>query len=515
MSRGPAAPALPATPAMAHTGVALEVLPLAGFLVWFLVGLPWGPHIESFDWIVRLDTLSLPQAAFAHLPSVLSLRPLGIALAWVAYRLCGHDVALGQFVNAALSLLAWWWLGRAVAERRTFALVAMTVGGVCFAGYIFVFHLHGVFYAPLLLFAAALVHLANRPLSAGTLLWVLGAAMIAACFHPFALPLAVAFAAGAVVESRALRTAAGLGAAAALLAGAAALYLLLVPAYLRGPLGEPLHGWRVSFAATEVNPAVSLTAALLAVLTARGLAAGRARLAAVALVTGLAASLLALRWPVLPLWLAVAGLAGVAQGRWALAATLAACVALPAANPTGSPTYAVFAIFLAAALTAAAARVEDRLGWLGAPAAAALLALALGLGIALRAGVPIPVVSAAARPLVAERERTTQFPLLVREFLASKWGGHPLRFAREFELPIEGGAVDRRHRPPTNNVHLATWLAHLRAGAPAAGETLYVAFGGDPLAVGEVVLSMHGRAAGDALVFRRASVEPAGEPRTK
>lgn len=138
----------------------------------------------------------------------------------------------------------------------------------------------------------------------------------------------------------------------------------------------------------------------------------------------------------------------------------------------------------------------------------------MGLGLALRAGVPVPVASAAARPLVLERERTAQFPALLREYLASEWGSHPLRFARGFDRPAEGDAVDRRFRPPTNDIHLATWLAHLRGGAPAEGETLYVAFGGDPLATGEVVLAVRGRTAGDAIVFRRASAGTAAAPRT-
>lgn len=510
MNRGPAPPAPP------RAGAALQLLPLAGFLLWFVVGLPWGPHTESFDWMVRLDTMSLPEAVSARLPSVLSLRPLGVGLAWIAYRTGGHDVALAQFVNAALTLLAWWWLGRAVAEKRAFALVALAVGGACFAGYIYVFHLHGVFYAPLLLYLAALVRLARPPIGARALAGALGAGALASLFHPFALALAVAFVAGALAESRALRTARGAGVAAAIVAGAAALYLVLVPPDARGPEGDPLHGWRVSFATTEVNRAVSLVSAALAIVTARGLAAGRARPAAVAFVGLAAAALWMSRWPLLPLWLAVAALAALARGRVALATVVVACLALPAANPTGSPTYAVFAVFLAAALTAQAAGLEERLGRLGGRLAAAALLLAVALGVALRAGVPVPGASAAARPLVAERERTAQFPVLVREVLASGWRDHPLRFARGFTRPAEGDATDRRFRPPTSDTHLATWLAHLRRGAPAAGETLWVAFGGDPLAAGgEVVASVRGRAAGDALVFRRAPAPAAGEPRSK
>ena len=97
-------------PATERAGIAIGLLPLAGLLTWFIVGLPWGPHTESFDWIVRLDTMSFAEAAFARLPSVLSLRPIGLGLAWLAYRIGGHDLALAQFANAALTLLAWWWL---------------------------------------------------------------------------------------------------------------------------------------------------------------------------------------------------------------------------------------------------------------------------------------------------------------------------------------------------------------------------------------------------------------------
>ena len=126
-----------------------------------MVGLPWGPHNESFDWVVRLEQRSFWSALFDKFPSVLSLRPLGTGPAWLLYRLGGHDVALAQFVNAALALFAWGWVARDAPQPRCFGVLALLVGGVYFAGYIWVFHLHGIFYGPLLVFVAALIRSAR------------------------------------------------------------------------------------------------------------------------------------------------------------------------------------------------------------------------------------------------------------------------------------------------------------------------------------------------------------------
>ncbi|MEQ1833644.1 MAG: hypothetical protein ABL977_11365, partial [Candidatus Eisenbacteria bacterium] len=210
--------------------------------------------------------------------------------------------------------------------------------------------------------------------------------------------------------------------------------------------------------------------------------------------------------PVLPLWIAWAGLKSVRRGRWALAALLAATALLPVPNPTGSPTYAIFAVFVAVCATAADERdLEGRLsGWGPLPAAGALLAL-LGLAIALRSGLPVPVLSPIARPLFAEGERTRQFEVVVNQLMRSPWRGAPARFLHPAANPTDVDAIDRRFRPPTDDIHLATWL-DWRRGRPATGaDTLVLTFGGETAAGMDTVILARGRYAGDALVLRRSS----------
>src|SRR5262249_60229161 len=142
---------------------------------------------------------------FERFPSVLSLRPLGTGPAWLLYRFGGHDVALVQFANAALALLAWAWVLHGARERHVLAAIALVAGGVFFAGYIWVFHLHGIFYGPLLVYVAALARSARSAVDLRTLLGVFVGGVLTALAHPFALPLVLAFALGAMLETPALR----------------------------------------------------------------------------------------------------------------------------------------------------------------------------------------------------------------------------------------------------------------------------------------------------------------------
>jgi len=493
----------------------LTALAVAGLAFWFVVGLPWAPHNESFDWIVRLEQRTLVQALIEPFPSVLSLRPLGTGPAWLLYRLGGHDVGLVEMVNALLALGAWAWAARGLRERRVFALLAFVTGGVFISGYIWVFHLHGIFYGPLLFFVVALARAARGPLDPNTLLGVFVGAVITALVHPYALPLAVAFALGAVIESPRLRTPPGFAAASVVLFGSAAAYLLLVPGDQRGIPDAPLVGLLQSYRTLEVNVVGSAVAGLLAARTATRTMPGPGGTAAGVMTLVVATGAVLSGVPVLPLWFAWAATKGMRRGRWTLTALLAACALLPAANPTGSPTYAIFAVFTAAYATAMDdIGTDGLLYFMRGPRVAASVAAVLLLALAVRTGWPLPALSRVAAPLLAEGERTRQFEVLVDRLMKSDWRSSAGRFVRPAQSPAEADALDRRFRPPTDDHHLATWLDWRRGGPPTGADTLVFGFGGDTLPGMDTLFSSRGRYAGDALVLRRSSVAPAADTLT-
>ncbi len=487
--------------------IALVALAMAGLAFWFVIGLPWGPHNESFDWIVRLEQRTLWGALFERFPSVLSMRPLGTGPAWVLYRLGGHDVGLVEVVNAMLALLAWGWAASGARERRLFALFALVSGGVFITGYIWVFHLHGIFYGPLLLYLAALARSASDPLDLRTLLGVFVGALVTALAHPYALPLVIAFVAGATLETPMLRSRSGAAALGVVLSGSIAAYFLIVPSGNRGIPGDPFVGLIQSYRTLEVNAVGAAVAAALAAWTASRLWTGAGGIVAALATVAVAVAATVAGLPVLPLWFAWAALKCVRRERWMLAALVVACALLPIPNPTGSPTYGVCAVFIAAFASALdEPSMDGVLHVLDGRAAAGLVTLLLAVAVTVRLGVPVPVISKLAAPLLAEGERTRQIEVLVARLMDSPWRGEPARFVRSAQSPAEADALDRRFRPPTDDHHLATWLDWKRRGPPTGADTLRFGFGGDAPAGMDTLFIAHGRYAGDALVLRRSSV---------
>jgi hypothetical protein len=218
--------------------------------------------------------------------------------------------------------------------------------------------------------------------------------------------------------------------------------------------------------------------------------------------------------PVLPLWFAWAAAKGVRRSRWTLTALLAACALLPAANPTGSPTYAIFAVFTAAFVTAGDdLGMDGMLYFVRGPRVAAAVAAVLLLALAVRTGWPLPALSRVAAPLLAGGGRAAVRGCAgrgdeVRRRTASRGGSMP------GAGPSDADALDRRFRPPTDDHHLATWLDWRRGGPPTSADTLVFGFGGDTLPGMDTLFTARGRYAGDALVLRRSSVAPAADTLT-
>jgi hypothetical protein len=447
--------------------VLFVALACAGLAFWFAIGLPWGPHNESFDWVVRLEQRTLWQALFEKFPSVLSLRPIGTGAAWLLYRLGGHDPGFAEVVNACIALLAWGWVARSARESRLFALVALVTGGVFFAGYIWVFHLHGLFYGPLLVYLAMLVRGARGRLDLRALLAAFVAALVTALVHPYALPLALVFAVGARARDAAPAFAGGRGGPRARRhrrrRRVPAARAVVQPRRRRGSDRRTHHlapyhrGQRDRLRGRRHPRRVDRVARF----------PGAAGAAAAAFTLLLAAVGVWLDMPVLPLWFAWAATKSLRQGHVTLAALIAGTALLPLANPTGSPTYAVFVLFVTACATvqgesATEARLERVRPWL----VAVVLVLMAVLAGAVRSGVPVPVVSSLARPLLAEGERTRQLTGLGATLMRSAYRDHAARFLHPAVNPTEGDAVDRRFRPPTEDAHLATWLDWQRGDRP-------------------------------------------------
>jgi hypothetical protein len=183
---------------------------------------------------------------------------------------------------------------------------------------------------------------------------------------------------------------------------------------------------------------------------------------------------------------------------------------LPFGGGIGAPMYALYAIIAAVYVTPLGwSDAEKGLSFLKTRCVlAAITASALVL-LMVRVGIDVPILTKAANPLLAERERTYQLESILAWLHNSDYCGYEINFVENAGSPIDNveSAITRRHRPPAGlqDVQLF-WDTVLRC---QKGErpnnktgTTTVTFGDAPaLADLSSVFEVKGRYAGTAAVW--------------
>jgi hypothetical protein len=234
--------------------------------------------------------------------------------------------------------------------------------------------------------------------------------------------------------------------------------------------------------------------------------------------------------PILILWMATAAYKLLVQGSWDLLCLLGVTVLLPYSGGIGSPVYALFSVALAVFVTSmgwnsAEGMLRKVPAWCGAAAVAGLVVLAVGV----RVGLAVPVVSAAAKPLLIERERTFQLEEALAWLKESEYCGDGVDFAERSGNPVDSieNALNRRYRPPSDIKDVKVfWNAVLRCDSQGAERgaknVVTITFGGQQVADSQKIFEIQGLNAGPVTawvgkareadrVFGRAPNEAAGQ----
>lgn len=487
-------------------------LTVASLLLWFGLGFPWAHHNESLVWAADMSGRPLADAlSLSPIRPVQSWRPFGVAEAWWGWAATGGGIWLQQLLNFAVTAVAWWLALRAAPARLAFGFAALVTLAGFFSPYIYLFHLHGVFYGPLLLFQAWLLLRERQPIDTGwkatTIVFAAGA--LATMFHTFGFLYYAAFLGAAWLETSVReRRIAGLLPLVVVLAIGAAFVKLSVAGSSDLGSGDVVLGLLTSYRALELNGLLSLLAALLAATAAAaaGPSRGRAVLFAVLSVL-LSLALLAAGLPVVIGWIAICALRALAAWRLRLAALIGLGALLPAATSTGSPTYTVFVVMPCLLITVDG--LIAPLAWRPVLHRLAILALAatLVLLVLLRLEVPVPVVDRLAQPLRAEGEKTHQMQAALEWLIAQPEASGQAVLCTPSEFPIRAGhPLDRRYRGATGDWPFGEYLK-FRAGARliTPGGARYKLCFGDQVpeeAGAELLQRWPGRWAGAAAWYR-------------
>lgn len=478
----------------------------SGVIFWFIVGFPFDHHNESYVIASQLRSMDLWSATFGRVFPVANLRPAGQGLMWIALAI-PSGLALIQIFNALCTIIAFVVALRAVRARAALSLALCATGAVLFAGYIFLFHMHGVFYGPLLILAAVLAGATPSPLDGATVRRLGILTLVVLLFHPYALFLFGAWLLAALfsgtVTLRTLVTRDLLMTLSVVVV--AGVLLLLPPREAAQSLTAMFLGGMVSYGVVEVHPLVTLFIGLLIALTIATMRRSAGVVGMLALVA-LSIGAFLLGVPTALIWIVICLVKVLLTRRWNQALLLAMTTVFPFPTATGSPTYGIFATLLATVVMVDGLEdVEER--WhLSSPwLSGAIVGLALILVVLVRSDVRIPGVDALARPLKAEREKTAQLQHILAWNTSTNGPRGGIVLSRLSLNPTAApDIVDRRFRPPTSQAFLDRYvLATAGRDTVHNGGILLVTFGGDTLAGRVPVMTFPGSSAGPALVYPR------------
>ena len=494
------------------------IVTVLGFSFWFFMAVPFASHRESYEWLGEVYSQDFSQA-FSFISK--TYRPLAQASTWLGFLILDPRVfptsilrqTLLQGFIYAMFVVGWWLIYVTATQRRLFALVAFVAGGVFFSGYVQLFHIYGIFYVPVMLTLGTLLRFhASRTLYDREV-WFAGVALLLALWHPFATALFIGFYFGFYLDTFYQRSRAQhIRAVVILIAGIVAIAALAISARQTEilPLESRLFGFVVSYKTNEVNQVASVVAFLLTqmVVLSMGLAP-RLKLAASCFVSALSVVCFLKSFPLLLLWLCAVMIKLFRMRCWSLFFLTLTAVLLPFLGAIGTPVYALFAIVVAVYVTPLGwSHAEKRMAFLETKyVVVAPIALAAIL-LMVRMGIQVPIVTRAASPLLAERERTYQLEKVLDWIHSSKYCGYEIAFVEDGSNPVDSveSAITRRNRPPAGLKEVRIfWDAVLRCQKAGRsndeGGTATVTFGGPRLADSRPVFKVEGRYAGDAVVW--------------
>jgi hypothetical protein len=511
-----------AVPVPSHVWFVVAIL---GFSFWFFLGVPFASHRETYSWLAAATTSTFEEQISFGVSS--TYRPISQGVIWLLFKFLDTDTlptgAVGQALLQGLVyvffVLAWWLIYLAVPQRRVFALLALAAGAVLFSGYVHLFHIYGLMYVPVILVVAFSLHLWASGASETRVIWCGLFALAVSLWHPIATAVFVGFYVGFCVETFPWRERPLEWRPLVLIGACAAAVLALVVLFPRErpPTDSRLLAFMASYRTNEVNVVASLVVLVLGIWTWLSMELSR-RSQAVGVVglSAIAAWLISLDVPVLFLWLAVVLIKLVRQRLWCLCVLLLTAVIVPLGGATGTPMHALFSIVVMTYATAlGSGTVERKLAFVGPRYVLAAVGAAAVLLLLLRTGVEVPVVTRAANPLLAERERTYQLEAALAWLQRSRYCSFDVAFSEPSGAPVDSveAAIERRNRPPAAIEDVRYfWDGVLRCprGEDAAGrsQTAVISFGESMAGKSTVVYEVPGRYAGTASVWIASSARP-------
>jgi len=480
-------------------------MPLLGLSLWFFIGFPFANHNESLSWVWQFDKYSFLDVFVNRIQPDTTYRPLALATAWLSYRLSGNLGPI-QIFNYLVLSISWIIVYFSIKEKRVFTFIFLILGGIFFTCYIYLFHLHGVCYSFLPMVVAVMFMLGSRLLDLPKLAVMALAVIVLALYHPYSMPLFIAYTTGLIIEKyKDLSRTKFIG--AVIIIGIAFIFIkLLASAKVGIPFADSVKGLFVSYKMVEINKISSMFSLLLVIITVFSIQLPVfARLLSIFLCLCVSVVLLVkFSVPVLMVWVVVCMIKMLVMRKWSIFLLIAGAGLFPLITGLGSPTYTFLALMVCGiAASINNEQLDDKLKVIINPKIGFVIAISvITIILVLNNGIRIPVISKLANPILSEKEKTHQFESILSWFLNSQYKDYRLVFIREAGSPSKSSNAlnGRQLRPPTQQQWVDAYI-NAKRGSVNTENKLFVCFGNEKVDGAKEVFAIPGKFNGCARVF--------------
>lgn len=489
------------------------LITILGFTYWFFLGFPFENHNESYEWLAIFKNINFFEIVTKKLSLVSSFRPLGQVVAYLVYKISDDTIYNIQLLNYILAIVSWFIISIKIRSQATFSFASLFVGGFFFSGYIYLFHLHGVFYSPVLLLISILFsfYAYEYTYKDTKAFFTFIVAITMSLFHPFSLLIYIAFFSGILLENKNKMSINSYFYAFLFLLSNVVILFILKDNSDYPLTTENIKGLLTSYNLVEVHKYIKIFSFVLCMLTISTLNTLTYRNRFAGFVLVLIFSLLFLKFdlPIIFLWVIICSLKMLFLKKWSILFSLVITSTLPIIGGSGSPTYTIFVLMLCTITLAYDFNFAEKkmLCLINTRLTMLIYTICILFIFLLRLNINVPIISHVSKALLAEKEKTFQLASIINWASNSKYRNYEIIFDHLTLNPVNSDTVSiRNHRPPTYQSYLNKYLAstnnELNKLNGSNGQ-LILTFGNKNLPNLNLLKTFEGNFSGNAMVFTK------------
>lgn len=485
-----------------------QYLPLSilGISFWFFLGFPFANYHESYMWIAQFNTNLLSDYIFQTIGHYSSYRPFGQASAILLYKLFSNSIIPFQLFNYGVIVLSFFILTSIIDEGKGLSIILTIIGGFFFIGFSFLFHLHGLYYSPLLLLISLIIYFYNKSLSLQNLVIVFIIVLITSLFHPYAIFIFIFYLIGLCIEKRKSLT------VKYYLLGFSFILIGIVIINILVP-DQTVH-WEVLkikkllniYKPLDKNLIMSAVSVLLSLFTIRSIKMDIKLKNYFSLGVFLLSVLFYfISVPVILAWFISSIIKMSKLKKWTMVFLILATFLFPVFTGFES-RHLYFLMLIVCAYTVPInwEWLENKFYFIDGKKTIIILVCVLSLFLILKQDIHLPIISNIVQPLLAEKEKTYQLEEIIKWLRKSEYKGCNINFVSEYSNKSKTKNQNRStERFPTTNHYINNYLNSIRpANAQQKNnELLFVCFSDCFIENAKLIYSVKGIYAGNASVF--------------